>query len=153
MKKNVSFGLYVIAYVAVSCTTLAGKAEAGVWPHWLSGGAARPAAIRPSQARMRLSAHATSYKDGSYLGPVMRAYYGVVQVKANISQGRLVSVNVLRYPHDRPNSRRINHFALPRLQREVIKAQGTRVDIVSGATLTSRAYLRSLSKALSQARQ
>ena len=83
----------------------------------------------------------------------MHAYYGVVQVKANISHGHLVSVNVMRYPHDRPNSRRISHRALPLLQREVIKAQSTRVEIVSGATLTSVAYLRSLTKALSQASQ
>ncbi|MBV1706278.1 MAG: FMN-binding protein [Hyphomicrobiales bacterium] len=153
MTKSASFGLYFVACVAVSCTALAEHAEAGIWPGWLSGGPARHVTIRPSQARMQLKTAATTWKDGSYLGPVMRAYYGVVQVKANILQGHLVSVNVLRYPHDRPNSRRINHRALPLLQREVIKAQGTRVDIVSGATLTSRAYLRSLSKALSQASQ
>ena len=153
MKKTASFGLYVVAYVAVSCTAFVGTAEAGIWPRWFPGSATPPAAARPSQARMQLSANATSYKDGSYLGPVMHAYYGVVQVKANISHGHLVSVNVMRYPHDRPNSRRISHRALPLLQREVIKAQSTRVEIVSGATLTSVAYLRSLTKALSQASQ
>jgi uncharacterized protein with FMN-binding domain len=37
------------------------------------------------------------------------------------------------------------------LQSEVIRAQSGKVDIITGATLTSRAYIRSLKDALSQA--
>jgi len=90
-------------------------------------------------------------RDGSYRGPITDAYYGQVQVQANVQGGRLVSVDVLQYPADRRTSRAINSHALPILESEVVTAQSSHVDLVSGATLTSSAYLRSLNKALGQA--
>jgi uncharacterized protein with FMN-binding domain len=68
-----------------------------------------------------------------------------------VQNGVLVSVDVLDYPNHQRTSRSINRQALPLLQSEVISAQGTRVNIISGATLTSKAYLRSLKSALSKA--
>jgi uncharacterized protein with FMN-binding domain len=100
---------------------------------------------------VQLAANGVAYRDGSYTGPAVDAHYGPVQVKANIQNGRLVSVDVLQYPNDRRTSMSINARALPTLQTEVVRAQNTRVNIVSGATLTSSAYLRSLNTALSQA--
>jgi uncharacterized protein with FMN-binding domain len=72
-------------------------------------------------------------------------------VQANISGSCIRSVDVLQYPADRRTSRSINDQALPRLHSEVIRAQSGRIDIVSGATLTSRAYIGSLRDALAQA--
>jgi uncharacterized protein with FMN-binding domain len=91
------------------------------------------------------------YKDGSYSGSAYDAYWGLVQVQANVQNGQLVSIDVLQYPAHRSTSRAINRQALPMLESEVIRAQGTRVNLISGATLTSAAYLRSLHEALSQA--
>ncbi|MDB5563335.1 MAG: hypothetical protein JWN11_2753 [Hyphomicrobiales bacterium] len=93
----------------------------------------------------------TQFKDGSYKGPVTDAYYGNMQVQANIQGGQLASVKVLQYPADRRTSRNINSQALPMLQQEVISAQSASVDTVSGATLSSRAYIKSLAGALKQA--
>lgn len=92
------------------------------------------------------------YADGAFTGPVEDAYYGLVQVEAIVQNGQLVSIKVLRYPNDRNTSRFINGIALPRLRREVIRAQSARVNIISGATLTSEAFLQSLDGALRQAR-
>lgn len=92
------------------------------------------------------------YRDGTYRGRVSDAYYGSVQVQANIRGGQLVSVGILQYPNDRRTSRYINAQAIPILQRETIRAQSAHIDTVSGASLTSRAYIRSLSSALSSAR-
>jgi uncharacterized protein with FMN-binding domain len=92
------------------------------------------------------------YKDGSYKGSSANAYYGRVQVAAVIKGGQIVSVNVLQYPNDRRTSRYINSQALPALQQEVIQAQSATVDTVSGATLTSEAYMQSLGQALAAAR-
>ena len=92
------------------------------------------------------------YRDGTYRGAAADAYYGLVQVQAIIKGGALVSVKVLQYPSDRNTSRYINSHALPVLQREAIKAQTGKVDFVSGATLTSEAYVKSLSSALTQGR-
>jgi uncharacterized protein with FMN-binding domain len=68
-----------------------------------------------------------------------------------IASQKIVGVTVLDYPRDRRTSRYINSQALPLLKREVIAADSAKVDAVSGATLTSEAYLRSLTSALSQA--
>ncbi len=88
--------------------------------------------------------------DGSYTGPAVDAYWGLVQVRANIRGGKLVSVDVLKYPSGKNTSRRINRYALPVLEQEVVSAQSTNVNLVSGATLTSRAYLRSLGGAIAK---
>jgi uncharacterized protein with FMN-binding domain len=91
------------------------------------------------------------FHDGAFTGATFDAYYGEVQVQATISNGCVASIEVLQYPNDRRTSRRINDQALPILQSEVIRAQSGKVDIVTGATLTSRAYIRSLKDALTQA--
>ncbi len=93
----------------------------------------------------------TAYKDGSYVGDAVDAYYGNVQVKAIVTGGRVADVQFLQYPNDRQNSVYINSQAMPYLTREAISAQSAQVDIVSGATDTSIAFERSLSLALSQA--
>ncbi len=92
-----------------------------------------------------------TYKDGQYTGSSADAFFGFVQVKATISGGRLVSVEFLSYPNDRPNSVEINQQAMPLLQQEAIKAQSSKVDIISGATDTSQAFIKSLSVALNSA--
>ncbi|HEX7109573.1 MAG TPA: FMN-binding protein [Aestuariivirga sp.] len=102
-------------------------------------------------SQIQLAAIAGRYRDGSFTGTAFDAYFGPVQVRANVQNGMLVSVDVLDYPDHQRTSRSINRQALPLLQSEVISAQGTRVNIISGATLTSKAYLRSLKSALSKA--
>lgn len=90
--------------------------------------------------------------DGSFTGRVTDAYYGAMQVQAIVKSGCLASVKVLQYPADRRTSQYINSQALPILQSEVVQAQNGRIDLVTGATLTSEAYVGSLADALRQAR-
>ena len=99
-----------------------------------------------------VGAHRQAYVNGSYTGPPESAYYGVVSVRLNVQGGRVVGIRVLRYPSDNPTSRSINSQALPYLKREVIRAQTVNVAMVSGATLSSGAFLRSADMALRQAR-
>lgn len=91
------------------------------------------------------------YKDGEFTGPVADAFYGNVQVKAIIQNGKITDVQFLDYPNDRSTSIRINTDAMPALTSEAIQAQNAQVDIVSGATDTSKAFIESLQGALSQA--
>jgi uncharacterized protein with FMN-binding domain len=91
------------------------------------------------------------FVDGTYTGPAVDAYYGLVQIQAIVQRGQLVDIAVLQYPSDRRLSVRINRYALPRLRDEVISAQSAEVDIISGATLTSWAFMRSLGSALGSA--
>jgi uncharacterized protein with FMN-binding domain len=92
------------------------------------------------------------YKNGNYNGNVTDAFYGNIQVAAKIENGKLTQVDILQYPNDRNRSIAINSRALPILQSEAIQAQSSTVDIVSGATDTSNAFISSLDSALSQAK-
>jgi len=94
----------------------------------------------------------TTYKDGTYTGSVANAYYGNVQVQVSISGGKITNVQFLSYPNDNPNSQYINQQATPYLKQEAIKAQSANVNVVTGATLTSQAFVQSMSSALNQAR-
>ncbi|MHB8629086.1 MAG: FMN-binding protein [Aggregatilineales bacterium] len=91
------------------------------------------------------------YKDGQYTGQVADAFYGNVQVKVIIQGSRITDVQWLDYPHDRRTSQEINYQATPWLKSEAIQAQNAQVDIISGATLTSEAFIQSLGSALTQA--
>jgi uncharacterized protein with FMN-binding domain len=93
-----------------------------------------------------------SYKDGQYTGDVADALYGNIQVQATVSGGNVTDVTFLQYPNDRDRSININSQAMPYLKQEAIAAQSANVDIVSGATATSQAFITSLASALNQAR-
>jgi uncharacterized protein with FMN-binding domain len=93
-----------------------------------------------------------AYRSGTYKGVSANAYYGRVQVEAIVSNGRLASIRMLDYPRDRRRSLYIAQQSLPVLEQEAIAAQSGNIDTVSGATLTSRAFIRSLDSALSRAR-
>jgi uncharacterized protein with FMN-binding domain len=92
------------------------------------------------------------YKDGTFKGPEVDAYYGLVQVQATIHSGKIASVQFLEYPSDRHTSVEINNIAVPYLQQEAVQAQSASVDIISGATLTSEAFMMSLQNALNSAK-
>jgi len=91
------------------------------------------------------------YRDGSYTGSVDDAQWGFVQVKAIITNGKITDVKFLQYPNDRERSIYINSIADPQLTSEAIQAQSANVDIVTGATDSSLAFIQSLTDALSQA--
>ena len=98
------------------------------------------------------TANATaSLKDGQYTGSAADALYGNIQVMAVIQGGKITDVQFLQYPSDRSNSVRINQQAMPYLKQEAIAAQSSQVDIISGATDTSYAFIQSLASALTQA--
>jgi len=91
------------------------------------------------------------YKNGNYTGSAANAYYGYIQVQAVIQGGKLTDVQILQYPSDRSTSVYINGQALPYLKQEAIQAQSSNVNIISGASDTSQAFIESLASALSQA--
>ena len=90
-------------------------------------------------------------QDGTFTGQLVDAYYGNVQVEATIKSGQISEVRFLDYPSDRTTSERINSQAIPLLIQEAIQSQSYQVDIVSGATQTSKAFIESLKSALAQA--
>jgi uncharacterized protein with FMN-binding domain len=155
--------MLLLSASAAAAAAAIGSAKAAGWSELVSrltgqpsqtpAPSAAPAGSKPAardNAPERLAANGR-YHDGTFTGPPYNTYYGPVQVQATIRDGRLVTIDVPEYPADRRASQRINSRALPMLESEVISAQSARVNIISGATLTSEAYLRSLDAALRDA--
>lgn len=92
------------------------------------------------------------YKNGSYVGSVADAVYGNIQVKVIISNGKIANVAFLQFPNDQDTSQQINQQADPQLAQEAIQAQSANVDIVSGATQSSQAFIQSMQGALAKAK-
>lgn len=104
-----------------------------------------------SAASSTSSSSATTYKDGSYTGSVEDAYYGNVQVSVTIAGGRITNVKFLQYPNTHQVSVIINQQAMPYLKQEAIQSQNSNVQLISGATFTSQAFVQSLQSALNKA--
>lgn len=92
------------------------------------------------------------FKDGTYTGSSTDAFYGNIQVKAVIAGGKITDVQFLQHPDHATRSIAINIVAMPNLKQEAIQAQSADVNIVSGATDSSNAFIQSLSSALTQAK-
>jgi uncharacterized protein with FMN-binding domain len=112
-------------------------------------GAAVPAAPPTTVAA---APAATSIADGTYVGGASQNRWGVVQVQAVYAGGQLTDVQILSYPNDRNTSVRINQYALPILIGDSISAQSANINGVSGATYTSRSYVKSLQSAIDAAK-
>lgn len=83
-------------------------------------------------------------------GPSVSMKWGPVQATIIVQGKRLVDIRIAA-PLERPRSAFINQIAIPRLRSEVLKAQSARVSLVSGATMTSQAFVQSLQAALAAA--
>jgi uncharacterized protein with FMN-binding domain len=147
-----------LALSAPSSSAQALPSQAAVAPQVMATVSAPSIALpRPRPTPPKTTTQLTSgtasggLRDGRYTGPASDAYYGTVQIQATVQGGQLVQVRVLQYPNDRRTSRYINGQALPMLQHEAIQAQSSRIDFVSGATLSSGAFVKSLAGALIQA--
>lgn len=82
-------------------------------------------------------------------GPSINTRWGPVQVEAIISStGQICDVGAIRSPSGRRRSVAINQDALPILHDQVLKAQSTKIRGVSGATVTTDAYVQSLQSIL-----
>ncbi|MEV6932531.1 FMN-binding protein [Dactylosporangium sp. NPDC051485] len=84
-------------------------------------------------------------------GTVAQTRWGPVQVRVTISGGRITDVVALQVPSANSHDREINGYAVPALHDEVLQAQSAKIDSVSGATVTSDGYRRSLQAALDAA--
>lgn len=93
-----------------------------------------------------------AYRDGTVQGSVISTRFGDVQVQVTISGGAITDVTALELPSSDGRSQRIASQAEPILREEALTAQSASIDVLSGATYTSEAYVRSLQSALDAAR-
>jgi uncharacterized protein with FMN-binding domain len=118
-----------------------------------TSGSTRSAGNQPSASPSSPSGSSgsRSSKITSYTGPVAQTRWGPVQVKISVQGGKLTKVTVLQQPNGNSRDAEINSQALPILINESLKAQSANIDMVSGATVTSDGYVRSLQAALDEA--
>jgi uncharacterized protein with FMN-binding domain len=89
--------------------------------------------------------------DGTYLGDAIDTRFGPVQVQITVSGGVIDTSIVTQVPWSDHRDQEINSYAVPILNSEAVEAQSSDIDMVSGATITSRAYIASLQSAIDQA--
>lgn len=88
---------------------------------------------------------------GTFTGDAVDTRWGVVQVEITVANGKITDAQAVQYPSDNPKDQEINAYALPILAQEAVAAQSAQIDAVSGATVTSGGYVRSLQSAIDQA--
>jgi uncharacterized protein with FMN-binding domain len=138
----------IIGVFAIYCLLHNQSGPTGAALPGTTSGSSNTTTNAPSSATAASGSH---YKDGAYTGTVTDAQWGSVQVRAVISGGKITDVQWVQYPSDRQRSVAINQIADPQLTSEAVQAQSAQVDIVTGATDSSVAFMQSLSDALSQA--
>jgi uncharacterized protein with FMN-binding domain len=148
MKKIAIASLIIGVFVLYSFLNTRSNSAALAPARLMDGGSAASAV---SSGTSGASTGPPRYRNGSFTGSVANAEWGYVQVRAVIQQGKLADVQFLEYPNERSRSVQINRDANPELTSEAIQAQSSQVDVVTGATDTSEAFIQSLIVALTQA--
>lgn len=92
----------------------------------------------------------TSVTTRTIAGPVISEQYGQVQATITVTGSTIADVSITA-PQDNPRSAGINQQAVPLLRSETLQAQSATVNVISGATFTSDAYIQSLQGALQTA--
>jgi uncharacterized protein with FMN-binding domain len=97
------------------------------------------------------SSGSTSTAAGTYKGTAVQTRFGAVQVQITVASGKITDVTALQLTDDDRKSVQISNRAAPLLRSEVLSAQSADVQTISGATVTSNAYLTSLQAAIDAA--
>jgi uncharacterized protein with FMN-binding domain len=78
--------------------------------------------------------------------------FSVISVRVTLTGGELTRVETVELTGDGPRTDAINARAEPILREEALRAGSAKIDVVTGATYTSRSYMDSLQSAIDQAR-
>jgi uncharacterized protein with FMN-binding domain len=117
----------------------------------LTGSSVVATPIRSGSSSSTSSGSSTTSDSSTVTGPSVNTQWGPVQVAITVANGKITAVSVPVYPSGNGKDQEINSYALPILIDETIQAQDASIDMVSGATVSSRGYLESLQGAIDQA--
>ncbi|MEO7617253.1 MAG: FMN-binding protein [Candidatus Saccharibacteria bacterium] len=90
---------------------------------------------------------ASKLSDGTHTSKSVPTDYGDIQVALVVSGGKITTVNVLKQPGSESRSIQINADAIPKLKAEVLAAQSSKVNAISGASFTSAGFMTALDSA------
>jgi uncharacterized protein with FMN-binding domain len=131
-----------------STITATSTSAAGAGTSASSGGSGASSSGSPNSGSTGASAQAAT---ATYQGTAVQTRFGTVQVQVAVSGGTITDVTALQLTDDDRKSIQISNRAAPLLRSEVLAAQSADVQAISGATVTSNAYLTSLQAALDAA--
>ncbi len=103
-----------------------------------------------SSSTSEASSSSSGGVSGTFTGSTATNQYGEVTVTVTLENGTITDVQAETTVYEQ-HSQRFVQLAAPTLREEVIAANSADVNIVSGATFTSQAYLTSLQSALDKA--
>lgn len=106
-----------------------------------------------TSAPMAASGHsgtAQAASEQSATGASEQYGYGVLSVKVTVRGTKIVDVRIAKLQTAESYSQQIAIEAIPYLRRQVLDAQSSRINGLSGATYTSEAYALSVQSALDQ---
>jgi uncharacterized protein with FMN-binding domain len=122
----------------------------------------RPLAVPPpvlATSPATADIHGVSEKRPRRPGPVRTATgdvqmtpFSYMEVRATLTGGELTKVETVDLSGTGARTQAINARAEPILREEALRAGSAHVDLVTGATYTSRSYLKSLQSAIDKAR-
>jgi uncharacterized protein with FMN-binding domain len=86
-------------------------------------------------------------------GDIAVTPFSYMEVRATLTGGELTRVETVELSGTGARTQAINARAEPILREEALRAGSAKVDVVTGATYTSRSYLKSLQSAIDKARR
>jgi len=92
----------------------------------------------------------TAVKSKKVTGPLVDMRWGPVQATITVKGKKLTGVAIATQPENF-RSQFIDEQSVPLLKQETLQAQNANIDLISGATMTSEAYVESLTAALQKA--
>jgi uncharacterized protein with FMN-binding domain len=107
-------------------------------------------AAAPAPAAKR-KVSASGAGSATFTGDAADTRWGLVQVRITVQGGRITTSEAVQHPQENRRDVQINDYALPILSQRALQAQSASIDTVSGATVTSDGYRRSLQSAIDQA--
>ncbi len=125
--------------------------------HSVTGTASPPAVLAGARGTGSAATPTPSSGAGSatstrtVTGDAVDTRWGPVRVRVTLRGATITAVTVLEAPSGNPRDVEINDYALPVLTNEALSAQNAGIDAVSGATVTSDGYIKSLQSALDRA--
>jgi uncharacterized protein with FMN-binding domain len=113
---------------------------------------AAPTAAGRMTALQTTAAAAKATKARTFKGPTEDTQHGPVQVSIVVKSKKIVKVQASISPLDDGRSPFLQERAIPVLKQETLTAQSAKIDVVSGATETSEAFIQSLQVAIKLAK-
>jgi uncharacterized protein with FMN-binding domain len=146
-----SVGILAAGWQAGAQALDAAEATAAGTGSTATGGSASSGSSSSGSTSGQATTGAQAKAQATYAGKVVSTRFGTVQVQITVQNGKVTDVTALKLTDAERKSQMISAQAAPILRSEVLQAQSADVQTVSGATVTSDAYLTSLQAALDAA--